>query len=152
RVILLGHNQHIQRAPLVIPGMEGLSGSSPVGHHLAQRLGDDYVTVATTYGTGEILGADSEMEDGVMRLIARPGRIVDAPPRGTLDELLGRNADGPYAVALADLPEAAEVTQMRMMYNPMAIDPRAAFDVVVHIPELTLRRSTSTPMVPHVDN
>jgi erythromycin esterase len=152
RLILLAHNQHIQRTPIVLPGLEQLSGASPVGHHLASRLGGDYVTVATTYGAGEILGADYVQEDGVLRLVARPGLAVDAPPEGTLDELLARDAQGPYAVALADLPEAAACTTMRMMENAIPIAPLDAFDVVVHVPELTMWRATSTPMVPHVDN
>jgi erythromycin esterase len=156
KLVLLAHNGHVQRTPLLLPALEELSGSSPVGHHLATALGSDYVTVGTTFGEGEIMGASYQRDGGVLRLATAP-TTVGPPPEGTIDRLLAGEPDGrPFAVDLRALGAADTVrvdacTGIRSMDSVVRAEPRRAFDVLVHVPELTLWRATATPPVPHVD-
>ncbi|WP_431934413.1 erythromycin esterase family protein, partial [Nonomuraea jabiensis] len=52
RIVLAAHNGHIQRGPGILPGMAPIT---PMGLHLADRLGQDYLVIGATSGTGQIL-------------------------------------------------------------------------------------------------
>jgi len=44
RIVVGAANGHVQRTPLSLPGV----AVSPAGHHLADRLGEEYLTIAVT--------------------------------------------------------------------------------------------------------
>ena len=62
RLVILAHNQHIQRTPYGLSWLSesgSASAASSLGHHLADSLGDDYLVLGTTFGTGEVVGVEA---------------------------------------------------------------------------------------------
>ncbi|RBQ16215.1 erythromycin esterase family protein [Spongiactinospora rosea] len=136
RIVLAAHNGHIQRQRAVLPGMDPVT---PLGVHLADRLGEDYLIIGTTSGTGRMLNPDPvAFQSGTLFAPMR------APEPGSLDALMHASHDGPFATDLrrlspadADAVRAATVQRAGLgeYYAPTsALD---AYDLIVHLPEVT---------------
>ncbi|ETK37661.1 erythromycin esterase family protein [Microbispora sp. ATCC PTA-5024] len=135
RIVLAAHNGHVQRGPAALPGMPPLT---PLGMHLGDRLGEDYLVVGTTSGTGHILNNGADFYTGT--LFAEL-----APPRpGSLDALMDAAHDGPFATDLrrlspsdADAVRAAGRQRAGVGDFYAELSPLDAYDVVVHLPRVT---------------
>ncbi|WP_237047618.1 erythromycin esterase family protein [Lentzea guizhouensis] len=133
RVLLVAHNGHLQRWPGVMPGMEAMV---PLGLHLADRLGDDYLVIGATNGTGQTLHHGPEFFAG--RFFAD----LPAPEPGSLDAFMGQHGDEPFAVDLRRLSsaDAADVrAASRQRFGPFyaELDATVAYDLVVHLPHVS---------------
>ncbi|MCP2324418.1 erythromycin esterase [Hamadaea flava] len=138
RIVLAAHNGHVQRWPMVMPG---LPPTTSLGQHLADRLGEDYRVIATTTGVGETLNTELDFYAG--RLFVEQG----PPEPGSLDAVLDARADtrytdSPYAVDLRRLSTAEEsairaAARQRFGAFYEDLDPLAAYDVLVHLPKVT---------------
>ncbi|WP_026423774.1 erythromycin esterase family protein [Actinokineospora inagensis] len=133
RIVLAAHNGHIQRWPGTLPGMPPMT---PMGMHLAERLGDDYRVIGTTTGTGQTLTTGADFFSGSIF------SEQEAPEAGSLDALMAAGHDGPFAVDLRRLSPADTATVgagTRQRYGSFYadLDPLAAYDVIVHLPHVT---------------
>jgi erythromycin esterase len=150
RVIVLAHNGHIQRTPIsTVPGMTPVD---TLGVHLAHRLGERYLAIGTTCGGGEIIVPRTSNVDGKYEteLI-----VKDLPPAGadTIDGLLDASLS---AMGLLDLrtlgPQSKSAIdaahRMRMLDQTMEIDVRRAFDMLIHVPRISLWHSDVNASLP----
>src|SRR6185437_9381673 len=135
RIVLAAHNGHVQRWRGTLPGMDPVT---PLGMHLADRLGDQYFVIGTTPGTGEALNTDPDFYTG--RLFAP----MEPPEPGSLDALMHESHDGPFAVDLHRLPpedtDAVRAAgRQRAGLGSFYGEQRAldAFDAIVHLPHVT---------------
>jgi len=133
RILLAAHNGHVQRWPGVMPGMEAMT---PLGLHLADRLGDDYLVIGVTSGGGRALNSGAEFFTGEFFA------DLPAPEPGSLDAFMDGLGDEPFALDLRGLSpaETAEVrAASRQRFWPFyaEIDATAAYDVVVHLPRVS---------------
>ncbi|GAB3418278.1 erythromycin esterase family protein [Flindersiella endophytica] len=134
KVVLAAHNAHLQRLPATLPGMPP---ATPLGLHLADRLGDAYQVIGTTSGTGETL------TDNVADFLA--GKLfkeLPAPGPATLDGTMAATHDGPFGVDLHRLPTSDEatlrgITQQRLGTTNHSYRPLEAFDALIHLPHVT---------------
>ncbi|OZM75897.1 erythromycin esterase family protein [Pseudonocardia sp. MH-G8] len=134
RLVVAAHNGHVQRHPVAVPGM--LPTATTMGMHLAERLGEDYLVIGTTSGTGETLNIGGDFYTG------RFFTDLDPPGAGTLDALMAASHDGPFAVDLrrlspADAGAVAAAPRHRMGALDGDVRPLDAFDLVVHLPHVT---------------
>ena len=132
RVVLPAHNGHVQRCPCSMPGVAGAS----MGMHLADRLGEDYVVIGTTAGSGVTLAGAPDFFTGT--LFAEMG----PPEPGSLDALMAASHDAPFAVDLRRLsPDDAALVRaagrQRFGHHYSEQDPCDAYDAVIHVPHLT---------------
>ncbi|MEV4222053.1 erythromycin esterase family protein [Nonomuraea sp. NPDC049725] len=136
RIVLAAHNAHVQRGPAVLPGMDPVT---PLGLHLADRLGEDYLVIGVTSGTGHVLNADAAAFMAGALFSPMP-----APEPGSLDALMHASHDSPFAADLRRLPPAdagavrAAATQragLGAFYAP--VNALEAYDIVVHLPHVT---------------
>ncbi|PPK67602.1 erythromycin esterase family protein [Actinokineospora auranticolor] len=133
RVVLGAHNGHIQRWPCPLPGMAPMT---PMGMHLAERLGEDYRVIGTTTGTGQTLTTSPDFYRGKIFSDLGP------PQPGSLDALMEACYDSPFATDLRTLPPTdvatvAAATCQRHGTHYADLDPLAAYDVIVHLPRVT---------------
>ncbi|MEV4570289.1 erythromycin esterase family protein [Nonomuraea sp. NPDC049419] len=132
RIVLAAHNSHVQRGPVVLPGMEP---ATPLGLHLADRLGAGYLVIGTTSGTGQTLNPD-----GAAFLAGDLFAPLEAPEPGSLDAVMHAAHDGPHVIDLRRLPPtdavlAARTQRMGTAYVP--VNPLTAYDLLVHLPQAT---------------
>lgn len=133
RVVVAAHNAHIQRWPATLPGMDPVT---PLGMHLADRLGTDYRVIGTTTGTGQTLNTAAGFYDG--QFFTPQG----APEPDSLDGLMAASHDGMFA---ADLPRLSSsdtatvegITRQRYGTFYADVNPLDAYDIVVHLPHVT---------------
>ncbi|MEU4303468.1 erythromycin esterase family protein [Kitasatospora aureofaciens] len=135
RIILAAHNGHIQRWPGAIPGMAAMT---PMGMHLADRLGTDYLVIGTTSGTGDILNTGADFYTGTLFT------DMEAPLPGSLDALMAASHDGPFAADLrrlspGDTKAIRATSQQRAGIGTFYSDvsPLDAYDVIVHLSHVT---------------
>ncbi|GAA3454112.1 erythromycin esterase family protein [Dactylosporangium matsuzakiense] len=128
RIVLGAHNSHIQRTPVRTPAF----ALSAMGHHLAHRLGDEYLTIAVTAtaGTTSSHRADPDSPSGVAIAAAPLDPPVDgsaeaAYPPSTLTDLrpLRGEPGGPDRIRIMDVYQEAPIT--------------AAYDFVANLPHIT---------------
>ncbi|MDR2295139.1 MAG: erythromycin esterase family protein [Microbacterium sp.] len=147
RVLVIAANGHIQRSPMLAPPL--VTEPFPtMGTHLAASLGEDYVPIATTFGSGEVWL--HRPAPG-----SRPGHSVpftdslDAAAPGSLDALLATPA---VALGLltwrdrrADDPIVRLIDATRSTMNgdgEILCSPRTAFDAAIHVDAITPWRTT----------
>ncbi|MFB4264791.1 erythromycin esterase family protein [Nonomuraea sp. GTA35] len=136
RIVLAAHNGHVQRWPGVLPGMDPVT---PMGMHLADRLGEDYLVIGATFGTGQMLNADAAaFQAGTLFAPAQP------PEPGSLDALMHASHDGPFVTDLrrlspADAEAVRAATVQRAGFGSFhaPVSPLDAYDLVVHLPHVT---------------
>jgi erythromycin esterase len=148
RVVLLAHNDHVRRTPIS-------EGVSPLGHHLASRLGDGYLAIGTTFEFGTVMSSRMTEHGHMMRLSVSPEELTQGDD-GLVDSLLAAERPDPYVVDLRRLDrDAAAVidsrTHMRSSARRTEVSTRQAFDMLVAVPRVSLWHASSTPPVPHVD-
>jgi erythromycin esterase len=157
RLIILAHNQHIQRTPYGLSWLsEAGSGgaASSLGHHLTARLGQGYQVIGTTFGAGEVVGveaadaspsvADWAVKDVVRRLGPADPESVDgliAAARSTFGVL------DLHALTPADADLLGVTRPMRSLDQYVDVAAAAAFDALVHVPEITLWHSPAMPVL-----
>jgi erythromycin esterase len=130
RVVLAAHNAHVQRVPAAMPGMPP---TTTLGVHLADRLGEDYVVIGTTSGTGETLNSGTDFFTGTLFMPQGP------PEPDSLDGLMAAAGDTPFGIDLHH-PDSAPVraaTRQRYGFFYAELDPSTAYDALVHLPEVT---------------
>jgi erythromycin esterase len=133
RIVLAAHNGHVQRWPVTLPGM---AAAATMGMHLADRLGTQYLVIGATSGTGQTLNTAPDFYTGKLFT----GQ--EAPQPGSLDAVMAASHDGPFAADLRQLPPAdtatiRSVSQQRYGTFYAELSPLDAFDVIVHLPEVT---------------
>jgi erythromycin esterase len=151
RIVLVEHNAHVQRLPAALTNTRPMA---TMGVHLAARLGDEYRIVGTTTGGGQTLNYTAGFFEGVMF------GDLDEPKPDSLDGLMAasRGGDEPFAVDLRRLSPADEaavraVKEQRYGVVYSEVDAMAAYDVLVHLPQVTgatLDRDTVSYAVPDV--
>jgi erythromycin esterase len=131
KIVLAAHNTHIQRTPMVTPAFS----LSAMGHHLAHRLGGDYVAMAVTAQAGRTSArrADPAAPGGV----AIYGADLPPAPEDSVERAFPPSP-GPQLVDLRGArgrkpgPE-----RIRLSEGFLATPVRDAFDLVVSLPEIT---------------
>jgi len=132
RVVLAAHNGHLQRVPGSMPGLPPFPTA---GMHLADRLGDGYLVIGTTTGTGRTLNTGADFYGGTLFT------ELTAPEPGSLDALMAANGgDEPFATDLRRLPAADAVRgacRQRFGSYYAELNPVEAYDLIVHLPHVT---------------
>ncbi len=149
RVLVVAANGHIQRSPMLAPPL--VTEPFPtMGTHLAASLGDDYVSIATTFGSGEVWLHRPAPD-------SRPGHSVpftqwlDAAAPGSLDALLASPAIAfgflSWRDRCGDDPIVRLIDATRSTMNgdgEILSTPRTAFDAAIHVDTITPWRTTLT--------
>jgi erythromycin esterase len=133
RVVLMAHNAHVQRTPVVY---EGEVQVLPMGLHLHRALGEDYAAVGLTSGGGRTAALYPAADVGPYGF-----RVEDAalepPEPGSIEAALAG-----AGLALADLRPArgddAGPDRIRLDTAYLTAPVADAFDAVVHVPESRL--------------
>ncbi|AQZ60502.1 Erythromycin esterase type I [[Actinomadura] parvosata subsp. kistnae] len=136
RIVVAAHNGHVQRWPGVLPGMDPVT---PLGMHLADRLGAGYLVIGATTGTGQMLNSDpAAFQSGALFAPMGP------PDPGSLDALLHASHDGPFVTDLrrlspadAEAVRAAAVQRAGNGPHHSPISALDAYDLVLHLPHVT---------------
>ncbi|MEU2027014.1 erythromycin esterase family protein [Streptomyces sp. NPDC016469] len=131
RVVLMAHNAHIQKTPIIFDGhLTGL----PMGQHLHQALGDSYVALGLTSVTGHT--ADMRRDEK-----ARFGFTVHDTPLGPppAESIEAAFADSGLGLAVADLRQArtehaAGPNRIRMQNIHQQVEVIDAFDAILSTP------------------
>jgi erythromycin esterase len=156
RLVILAHNLHIQRTPYGLSWLSedgAASEASSLGHHLDRSLGDDYRVIGTTFGAGEVVGADPDTSSDAtgwnVRDVVR--RLGPADP-DSIDGLLASARDTPGALDLRTLTPADAALiggsrPMRSLDQYIDVPVTAAYDALVHVPEVTLWHSPAMPVL-----
>ena len=155
KLVIMAHNLHIQRTPYALSwlgtGEEPASASS-LGHHLSARLGAEYLVLGTTFGGGEVIGIEEGDGDTRGWDVKDVVRQLEPPGPDVVDGLLDAELRGPGLVDLRALSAAARQeigTATRMRCLDQIIDVRVldAFDVLVHVPRISLWQSAATAVL-----
>ncbi|QWF84553.1 erythromycin esterase family protein [Amycolatopsis sp. CA-230715] len=142
RTVLAAHNGHVQRWPVQYPG---LAPASSMGMHLADRIGEDYLVIGTTNGTGRTLNTGTGFYQGELFTDLEP------PRPGTLDALMDASADGPFATDLrrlspGDTTAVRAASQLHQGNVVGDVSPLDAYDVLVHLPRVTAAEPDATAL------
>jgi erythromycin esterase len=98
RIVLAAHNAHIQKTPVSFDGhLTGL----PMGQHLHNSLGDDYVALALTSITGHT--ADMRPDENARFGFAIDNKELQPPEPGSIE---GAFADAGLGLSIANLRQA----------------------------------------------
>ena len=134
RIVLAAHNSHVQRYPIEFTGVFGPVTSA--GQLLSEQLGDDYVVISTTQGSGKTLSMGEAFYRGEFF------SDLEAPQQGTVDALMAATSDQVFGVDLrrvgtGDRQKLASVDRQRSGPFACPIDVLAAGDVIIHLPRVT---------------
>jgi erythromycin esterase len=136
RIVLGAHNGHIGRWPGTLPGTPpGVPPATPMGLQLADRLGEDYVAIGVTLGSGQTLREGPEFYEGDLFMELEP------PEPDSLDGLLAASHDGPFGVDLRrlsaeDAAKVRAVPRQRLGSQYLDLSALDAYDAVVHLPHV----------------
>lgn len=152
RLIAFAHNVHVQRAPFAAPWLNAdgdLTPTRSMGEFLASTLGEEYVAIGTTCGGGEALTIEAA-EDGGPGSVRERLAVLDPVDEDTVDGLLSALSPGPGIIDLRDLSagDAGRFDRaewMRCLSHRIKVPVRQAFDLLAHVPRLTLWHSDATP-------
>jgi erythromycin esterase len=157
RLVILAHNLHIQRTPYGLSWLSesGSAGTaSSLGHHLADSLGDDYLVLGTTFGTGEVVGVEAgrPSPDAPVWNIRDVVRQLDPVEPGSVDGLLAAVQPTPGVLDLRTLTATdADLLRgpraMRSLDQYVEVPVTAAYDALVHVPTITLWQSAAMPVL-----
>lgn len=133
RVVLALHNVHLRRVPVAHNGPAGLL---PAGYHLAQELGERYVSLAVTGGRGTV--AQGRMDPELPAGFEFVEQTVPPVPADAVEAAFGAGA----ALTVADLraartqvADAGSYRRMRMEHGFIEVPVFDAFDAVAYLPE-----------------
>jgi erythromycin esterase len=157
RLVILAHNQHIQRTPYGLSWLSesgSASAASSLGHHLADSLGDDYLVLGTTFGTGEVVGVEAgrPSPDAPIWNIRDVVRQLDPVDQDSVDGLLAAALPTPGVLDLRTLTAAdADLLRgpraMRALDQYIDVPVTASFDALVYVPAITLWDSAAMPVL-----
>lgn len=128
RVVVAAHNGHLQREPLRanVEGKEIVAVPNTLGQYLNSTWGDSFRPIALTHRTGQVLGPS-------------PVTLED-PNESSIDAVVSSSGIDPLLVDLRKWPVEDAVgqaldkaTTMRLNNMYVHIDPRRAFDAILHI-------------------
>ena len=130
RIVLWAHNTHLQKYPLVWRG----ASQTSLGEYLESIVGDEYVSLGSTYSQGAPSGWASYQTE-----VSKP-----APP-GSLDAVLGRVGLPIFLLDLRRAPREGPVyewlnqerEQRESMPEPHLVNPARAWDVLFHIDRIS---------------
>jgi erythromycin esterase len=156
RVIVLAHNAHIQRT-VRAPGVHGPKPVSMMGHHLAARLGEEYLPIGVTCASGEIFYYEQEALLDLQDSGALRWALYDLSPVGldTIDGLMAAARSEPGILDLRSLtpedrPLVDAASRMRILQYTLDItSTRQAFDLLVHVPRISVWHSPVTERLLH---
>ncbi len=138
KAILWAHNLHVARSPFRVPGfVEGML--EPMGVELRQELGEDYIAVGGTFGTGSY---SPDLPPGERRFEAVSRDIMDGALDRTgvrlfLIDLRGAEQD-PAASRWLSREREWRAQDMRAV-----LVPGAAFDLVYFVGEISRSQPTA---------
>jgi erythromycin esterase len=152
RILILAHNVHVQRSSYRIPWLERPGKPmplTPMGRYLADLLGSDYFVIGTTFGSGETISVEpADGSDSCETSYV----VVEAPAVGedTVDGLLAATWQRPVVVDLRGLSTRetewiSGATWMRCLDQRIEVSVEEAFDLLVHIPSVSVWKSLATP-------
>jgi erythromycin esterase len=150
RIILLAHNGHIQRTP--ISTVPGVTPVDTVGVHLAHHFGKRYLPIGTTCGGGEIIVPRTMVVDGKHETDLVIRNLPPAPD-GAIDTVLDSSLNGPALLDLRGLdPDSARLIdaakRMRVLDQVIEIDVRRSFEMLIHVPRISLWTSGVNALLP----
>ncbi|MGI5864091.1 MAG: erythromycin esterase family protein [Myxococcales bacterium] len=138
RVVLLAHNGHIQKRPVV---WGDYLSAHPLGLYLHRALGEGYRAIGSTT-TGDItseMKLDPAAEVGFL-VVAAP--LGPPAPGGVEAALVAGGLGG--SLALCDLRGAAAAgvafERIRAQSGYLTLDVTAGYDAVISVPRLTVQR------------
>lgn len=138
RVVVVAHNAHLARYPLALTDGPALDdGATVLGQYLDHRFGQGYVPIALTSRTG-LLPAGTTF--------AQSETALGDPAPGSLEALLSTHGHRPFIADLRTWPATGDLssaTQMRLSERYASIDPAKAFDLVLHVDEVSAYRALS---------
>jgi erythromycin esterase len=137
RIVLAAHNAHIQKTPVSFNGhLTGL----PMGQHLHNWLGDDYVALALTSITGHT--ADIRPDENARFGFAIDTTALQPPAPGSIEAAF---ADAGLGLSIADLRQArteasdgADPDRIRIQSAYVHTPILDAFDAVLNTPTSTV--------------
>jgi erythromycin esterase len=136
KIVLGAHNSHLQRTPFATPAF----ALSTMGHHLAHRLGGDYLAVGVTCAAGRTTTrrADPDAPGGVEIAGSDLASAVD----GSVEAAM------PPGLQLLDLrPARGRMTgpgQVRIMDGYQDVAVLDAYDLVVSLPRISTAEQVSS--------
>lgn len=130
RVVISGHNGHVQRGNTPI-------GTPALGELLAPVLGEDMVVIGTTRAHGSFL--EPHFEGSPARLSSISSEAIPPPPPHSLDALMDTAELPLHLVDLRGVPPERLTASTAVCAQNIAlnIDPRRAFDALIHVRNLT---------------
>jgi erythromycin esterase len=144
RIVVASHNIHIQKTPITNDGVIGLL---PGGYHLAEALGDDYMSIAAT----SYRGRTARMHMDPAHPLGFEVRNLPLPPpaEGSVEAALATEA--PLAVAdlraaRLGIHDAESFQRMRMEDYFMDVPVFDAFDAVAYIPDTSCTAYVGEPI------
>lgn len=131
KIVIGAANNHVQRVPVATPAFT----VSPTGHHLAHRLGDDYLAVAVTAAGGRTSTRRINPEmPGSVEVVGAD--LVPGVP-GSVEAAFGERSEA----RLVDVREARGrmdgPSRIRLMDSYQETPVLDAFDLVVTLPRIT---------------
>ncbi|MFI9595949.1 erythromycin esterase family protein [Nonomuraea sp. NPDC052265] len=133
RIVLAAHNAHIQKTPVSFDGrLTGL----PMGQHLHDRLGDDYVALALTSPAGHT--ADMRPDENARFGFAIDNTALQPPEPGSVEAAF---AEAGLGLSIADLRRAHAATgpdRIRIQSAYVHTPVLEAFDGILNTPTSTV--------------
>ncbi|MEV4381110.1 erythromycin esterase family protein [Streptosporangium sp. NPDC049644] len=133
RIVLAAHNAHIQKTPISFDGhLTGL----PMGQHLHNSLGDDYVALALTSPAGHT--ADMRPDENARFGFAIDNTVLQPPEPGSIEAAF---AEAGLGLSIADLRQAHETTgpdRIRIQSAYVHTPVLEAFDGILNTPTSTV--------------
>ena len=139
KIIVAAANSHIQRTPVRTPTF----ALSVTGHHLATRLGSDYLAIGMTCTGGRTVAhrADAARPGGV----ATFGTDLAAPEEGSIESALSGK------LCMVDLRPARAAgvrggpDRIRILDTYQQAAVLDAFDLMINVPEITPTSQVTEP-------
>jgi len=138
RVILLAHNGHVQKQPVV---WGDYLSAHPLGMYLDRTLGDAYRVIGTTTTGG--VSSEMELDPSVpvgFRVVEAP---LEPPQSGSLEASLIAGGFGDL-LTLVSLRRATAAglsfQRIRAQSGYLTCDVAAAYDAIISLPRLTVQR------------
>ncbi|MFI7638143.1 erythromycin esterase family protein [Nonomuraea sp. NPDC049400] len=138
RVVLVAHNNHIQKTPVTF---DGHLAALPMGHYLARDLGRQYRVVAMTHTADQVPEMSVSPEGSPVGFTVELV-TMDAPAPGSVEKTLTDAGLG-GAVTLTDLRSRTSLDRMRSQSAVVDTPLHQAFDAVVCTPTATLDPTVS---------
>jgi erythromycin esterase len=155
RLVIMAHNLHIQRTPYALSWLgtgEEPDSASSLGHHLSARLGAEYLVLGTTFGGGEVVGIEEGDGDTRGWDVKDVVKQIEPPGPDVIDGLLDAAAGGPGLVDLRALSaeirhQVEAASRMRCLDQVIEVPVLDAFDVLAHVPRVSLWQSEATAVL-----